>query len=389
MASFIQSGHERIGELLARQRKYRVPQHQRDYSWSDDQVSQFWEDVLSAMPSGMEHFLGAIVFRQIEEDQDYEVIDGQQRLATCLLLLAAIRDVYRENNDEMADQVQLEYSGRKDRRSRTIVPNFLMNDTNDEVFQKYIANSVARRSIESAKKERTTRLTNRRLLEAYLFFREKLEDATSVQGKFEPHLLADIEEFLSKKLTIILVTVSDEADAFTLFETLNERGLELSVMDLLKNLLFGKAKDRIEAVKRNWTEMTANLDDAVGVRFLRHYWVSEHGRVQAGKLFRDIRGKTQSKTSATALSTELCRTSMVYSALSTADHPFWEDYSPKLRDHIRTLNVLNAVQCYPVLWPVRKKMSHLLVEQFGHAAPEEQTLHELWTLCHGLQLSSR
>lgn len=95
MAAFIQSGHERIGDLLSRQRKYRVPEHQRDYTWTDDQVSQFWDDIKTAMSDkGTEYFLGPIVFMEIEEDKDYEIIDGQQRLATSLMLLAAIRDIY-------------------------------------------------------------------------------------------------------------------------------------------------------------------------------------------------------------------------------------------------------------------------------------------------------
>ncbi len=107
MSTFIQSGHERIGELLSRQRKYRVPIHQRDYAWTDDEISQFWEDIKDAMDTGSaEHFLGAVVFRQIEEDKDYEIIDGQQRLATALILLAVIRDIYYENNDDLWKDIQ-------------------------------------------------------------------------------------------------------------------------------------------------------------------------------------------------------------------------------------------------------------------------------------------
>ncbi|MEW6163131.1 MAG: DUF262 domain-containing protein, partial [Nitrospirota bacterium] len=78
MSTFIQSGHERIGELLSRQRKYSVPIHQREFSWTEDQVSQFYEDIMTAMSDGsIKYFLGTLVFRQIEEDKDYEVIDGQ------------------------------------------------------------------------------------------------------------------------------------------------------------------------------------------------------------------------------------------------------------------------------------------------------------------------
>lgn len=357
MTTFIQSGHERIGELLSRQRKYRVPFHQRDYAWTEDQVSQFWQDILGGMSDGgIEHFLGAIVFRQIEEDKDYEVIDGQQRLATSLIILAATRDIYYENNDDLWKEIQATYFGRKDRRTREVVPNFQMNSINDPVFQRYIANITARAKISEYSKKGTTKLTNRRLLNAYLYLRDVIEKKTSkVTEEFNPSFLIDLEDFMSKRLTTILVTVSDEADAFTLFETLNERGLELSILDLLKNHIFGKAKVKIESVKQNWTEMMVNLDEDVGVRFLRHYWVSKNGRVQAGRLFRDIREKANTQSKVFSLSEDLKSSAMIYTALSTADHSLWDDYSQNLRDCIRELRLLNAIQCYPVLLAAYEK----------------------------------
>jgi len=173
--------------------------------------------------------------------------------------------------------------------------------------------------------------------------------------EFDPSFLIDLEDFMSKRLTTILVTVSDEADAFTLFETLNERGLELSILDLLKNHVFGKAKIKIESVKQNWTEMMVNLDEDVGVRFLRHYWVSKNGRVQAGRLFRDIREKANTQNKVLSLSEDLKNSAMIYAAFSTADHSLWDDYSQDLRDCIRELRLLNAIQCYPVLLSAYEK----------------------------------
>jgi len=358
MSTFIQSGHERIGELLARQRKYRVPFHQRDYAWADDQVSQFWEDIRDTMESDRaEHFLGAIVFRQIEEDKDYEIIDGQQRLATALILLAVLRDIYYENNDDLWKDIQATYFGRRDRRTREIVSNFIMNSTNDEFFQRFIANHASKDKISTALKRRTTRPTNKRLLQAYLYLRDQV-DSLIGNGLEELNTgpLIDLEELLSKKLTVILVTVSDEADAFMLFETLNERGLELSILDLLKNHLFGKARNKIEIVKQKWLEMNTNLDERAGVRFLRHFWVSKHGRIQAGRLFRDIRDKTGTLSAVVELANDLSKLSFVYAALSGSNDPLWEDHSENLRRNIRNLDVLGAIQCYPVLLAAYEKL---------------------------------
>jgi len=358
MSTFIQSGHERIGELLSRQRKYRVPTHQRDYAWTDDQVSQFWEDIRDAMESDRaEHFLGAIVFRQIEEDKDYEIIDGQQRLATALILLAVLRDIYYENNDDLWKDIQATYFGRRDRRTREIVSNFIMNSTNDEFFQRFLANYASKDKISAALKRRQTRPTNKRLLQAYTYLRDRV---VSLIGNGLEELntepLIDLEDFLSKKLTVILVTVSDEADAFMLFETLNERGLELSILDLLKNHLFGKSRNKIEIVKQKWLEMNTNLDEKTGVRFLRHFWVSKHGRIQAGRLFRDIRDRTGTLSAVVDLADDLSKSSFVYAALSGSSDPLWEDYSEDLRRNIRSLGDLGAIQCYPVLLAAYEKL---------------------------------
>jgi hypothetical protein len=187
-------------------------------------------------------------------------------------------------------------------------------------------------------------------LQAYLYLRDQVDSLIGYGlEQLNTGPLIDLEEFLSKKLTVILVTVSDEADAFMLFETLNERGLELSILDLLKNHLFGKARNKIELVKQKWLEMNTNLDERAGVRFLRHLWVSKHGRIQAGRLFRDIRDKTGTLSAVLELATDLSHSSFVYAALSGSNDPFWEDHSENLRRNIRSLDVLGAIQCYPVL----------------------------------------
>ena len=86
MTAFIQTGHEFLGDLLSRQIDYRVPEHQRDYAWTENEVSQFWDDIWTELRDENEHFLGPVVVRQVAADRSYEIIDGQQRFSTALLL---------------------------------------------------------------------------------------------------------------------------------------------------------------------------------------------------------------------------------------------------------------------------------------------------------------
>jgi len=360
MTSFIQTAHEFIGDLLSRQIHYQVPEHQRDYSWTEDEVSQFWDDIWQEMENNRdsnEHFLGPIVVRQLESGRAYEIIDGQQRLTTSLILLAAIRNAYHEHGDNLCQTLQSTYFGHIDRRTRETVPKFTMNSVNDETFRSFIAEIKPRRAFEEKEKNRRTKLSNKRILQAYIYLKEKIDEVTGIGEIFNSSPLADLEEFIKEKLSAIQIVVSDEADAYTLFETLNERGIELSILDLLKNHLFKEAKNSRETVKQRWYETLANLDETVGTKFIRHYWISKFGRVQAGRLYRAIRDSARTRIEVMRLSEDLLNNSRLYSALTISDHELWDEYGQKVRDDIATLKLLNASQCLPVLMAAYHKFA--------------------------------
>lgn len=366
MTTLIQTAHELVGDLLSRQLHYIVPEHQRDYSWTEDEVSQFWDDIWQGVQTRTEHFLGPAVVRTTQEGHSYEIIDGQQRLTTTLVLLAAIRNCYGERADTLAATLQSTYFGHIDRRTRETIPKFTMNSVNNETFRSYVAEQKPVREIEERERNRRTKLTNKRILQAYLYLKRKLDEVTSVNGQFSSAPLADLEDFLKEKLSVIQIVVSDEADAFALFETLNERGIELSILDLLKNHLFKVAGSSRETVKQRWFETLANLDENVGSKFIRHYWVSKNGRVQAGRLYRVIRDSARSRADVMRLSEELTHESRLYSALSTADDELWDGRSARLREDIATLKLLNASQCLPVLMASHRRMEPEHFERVLH-----------------------
>src|SRR5207244_7866973 len=109
-------------------------------------------------------------------------------------------------------------------------------------------------------------------------------------------------KFLRKHLLAITVVVRTESDAFLIFETLNARGAELTIGDLLKNYLFGRAGDRLEAVKGGWLASLAALDisaeNDLFITFLRHYWSSKYGAVRERDLYRSIKDRVTNSTQA-------------------------------------------------------------------------------------------
>ncbi len=198
MTTFIQTAHELVGDLLSRQIHYIVPEHQRDYSWTEDEVSQFWDDIWQGVQTRTEHFLGPAVVRTTQDGHSFEIIDGQQRLTTALILLAAIRNSYGERGDTLAGTLQSTYFGHIDRRTRETIPKFTMNSVNNETFRLYVAEQKPLREIEERERSRRTKLTNKRILQAYLYLKRKIDDVTTVSGQFSNDSLADLEDVLKE-----------------------------------------------------------------------------------------------------------------------------------------------------------------------------------------------
>lgn len=347
---FIQTGSEFVGNLLSRHIQFQVPEHQRDYAWTEDEILQFWDDVWSGCEQERSHFFGPIVLKDVKSGQIFEIIDGQQRLATCLILLAAIRNKFQEQNDlELSGAFQTAYFGELDRRTRQPKPKFRMNTSNDEVYSEFIGKFQPHQTILDKLRSRTTKHSSKRILESYVSLRQKIDEVAGSGASFNPEPLVSIEDFLRDRLSLIQIIVSDEADAYTLFETLNERGIELSVLDLLKNHLLKQAGASRDSVLRNWYETTSNLDENAGTKFLRHFWVSQNGRVQAGRLYREIRNTARTKADTIKLSDKLLADSRIYAALNLPDHDAWDKYPASVRDAIATLRLLNASQCFPIL----------------------------------------
>jgi hypothetical protein len=106
-------------------------------------------------------------------------------------------------------------------------------------------------------------------------------------------------DYLESNLKVIVVAAPDDSNAFVIFETLNDRGLDLAISDLLKNYLFLKSGDKIEETKNRWLSMVAILegatDDPLIVTFLRQVAMSKYGLIREKELFQVVKRKVTSK----------------------------------------------------------------------------------------------
>lgn len=347
-------------ELIGNGRLYQVPAYQRDYSWKEEHWEDLWTDItgLVATPNDS-HYMGALVVEGIS-DRSFAVIDGQQRLATLsLLVLATISRLLElsesgkdaENNRQRAQALRARFIGEKDPASLIETSKLTLNDTDDPFYQDYLI------QIRRPPNERALPRSNRLLWKCYGYFKnaiEKWEEGTENGEK----IAGLVSETVGRQLMFIRIAVDNDLNAYTVFETLNARGLELSATDLLKNYLFSRLRTAtdIQALQRRWNQLMATVQQDRFPEFLRYHLQCELPRVRSNRLFKLLRDKVRNGTETFALLEALEARADLFAAIADPLHAFWIDRKD-CAPYIRTLNVLRVRQMTPVIFAAWEKFS--------------------------------
>lgn len=350
-------GHVLSDSILA------VPVYQRSYAWEARHVTDLFQDIADAINRNEpEYFLGSIVIIENTSGSYPEVVDGQQRLATTTILLAAIRDHFHKEGDvQRSADIERKYLISRNIRSQEEVSQFRLNESDHDFFVKRILlppDSAERQAIDKSSTTSPTQESHKRLVRAAELAGDHVKRLTELTNR-PANLLIDWIEYLTDNARIIKVLVPDRANAFTIFETLNDRGLNLAISDLLKNYLFGLADNRISEVQERWVRMMGTLetvdDEDVIVDYIRHLWSSKYGATREKDLYDKIKRRINSKQAAIDLSSELAEDSRLYAALLNTNQGLWSIYGTTARDHIGTINLLRMVQIRPLLLAILKK----------------------------------
>lgn len=354
----IQTNVEGIGHLLV-DRLLAIPDYQRAYSW-DDEVVELWRDLDEALSSGTpEYFLGSIVTTHIDGQERVQVIDGQQRLATVSLIYAALRDLLAARHDDRTTDVERKLLGERDIVTRVVQARLVLNADDNELFRRITLEPADARDLTS------TLESHGLLIKAFNFFLTKFGDLIRDLGPDEwQDPLLKWYSYLFDNARIIEVAVADEARAFVIFETLNDRGLNLSTSDLLKNHLFARASRRVEEAKSRWQRAmtpfgTTNLDADT---FLRHFWASKKGVVRVKALYSQMKPEITDEQSAVDFVSELDVCSPLWVAMFDRDAEIWSQYSANALAALDTLRKLSVEQCRPLLLAAMRKFSPDQVE---------------------------
>jgi uncharacterized protein with ParB-like and HNH nuclease domain len=272
-----EANDQRVEQILFSQRKFRVPRYQRPYAWGIEQTSELGSDLIT---NNEPYFLGSFVFcTENEKDEGYvEIIDGQQRLLTITIFIAVLRDLAKLLDDSLAGLYQRQDIAIEDRygkQSFRVVPDDLLS----EYFVKYVQSGS-----EDIKGSKPKTPEEVRVKQNYEYLYDRLEEDLKRYDSSEAKLVR-LDYFRRKvaELVVIDVEISRDEDAYEIFETTNARGVDLSVSDLLKNLIFKKiqpGKDR-DFAKEVWQEITNNVQatDTELKKFIRYFWLSKHSAV--------------------------------------------------------------------------------------------------------------
>lgn len=349
MSNKVDFDHLGIAKVL-KDNRLKVPLNQREYAWEVEHVTDLLTDIADSMRKRRDvYFLGTIVLTTTP-NEILEVSDGQQRLATTTIMLAAIRDIFLELNDEQrATSIEQEFLYSIDIVTRERIPKLTLNADDNEFFGSRILSRPDERNEGVA----ASRGSHELLFTAYKTIREYFAALRKQLGSGYDEALLAWRHFLLNSASVIILKVPDDLDAFVMFETLNDRGLKTSQADLVKNLLFKEADDRRAEAQTYWSSMRGGIasigEDDLTIDYLRHVCNLLYGQTRERDVFEKIKESNRGKARAIQLLFLLNELAYDYAAILNPDHPKWNPYPPSLRDRVKTLNLLGVSQIRPLL----------------------------------------
>ena len=240
-----------VADLLQRRNIFfEVPEFQRPYSWDDEQIEQFWDDIYSAWKDGRRsYFFGPMIFAKREESLGYKyvIIDGQQRLTTLLILLCVVRDLFLESKNKSFDSMFNEritacisYFGRF---------KLKLQPEHHSKFENTILKGIEFPEIKRRSNLLKLRQENRYLYVAN-FFKEKLLE---LYKSDRPKAVKEFIEYVLDNVEIVEIRTKELPEAIRIFQVVNTRGLDLSPADIIKANLYSETpEDRKREFKSLW-----------------------------------------------------------------------------------------------------------------------------------------
>jgi uncharacterized protein with ParB-like and HNH nuclease domain len=340
-----------LENILKENVDYEIPIFQREYSWGKDGWSDFLEDAIKAKEGNKKHFFGFMTFRQ-ENEERHLIIEGQQRLTTVTILLALIRDIFYETSDPSWKVIE-RYINAADDLSPSDPPSFklTLSELNKDFFQRYIQTvGNPNDKIEKIKSGPKLNLSNRNICESYKYFHSELNRRTrGLTDNERKTYFLEIVKVVLRNFIIIRTEVTDNKAAFNIFQTLNDRGLDLTITDIIKVYMFDLVGESWRDAKDKWDDIRETLSFQNTNSFFRHYWLSKYGIIKENELLNGIEKKIKNKSDVFRFLDELKDEAEYYEALLNPSKDFWGRKSEEIAELLEELQLLSKQQPLPLL----------------------------------------
>lgn len=256
---------------------YAVPRYQREYTWGKWEWEKLFDDILEN-DSG--YFLGSIICINQTTDalsvQQLEVVDGQQRITTLSLLFAAIYSCLKSHKDSLTEDQHTDLLNlkrklvlKRDADKIRVIPQ--VQNHNKEDYLSVLNEAGVVKFLNTP-----PNAGNRRIFKAYRYFQDRV-DTLSTQSEEKVAAIMELRDRVSQA-TLVKIEVENHSDAYILFESLNNRGVPLTAIDLIKNKLLARLEQidpgHIDQHFNDWNYLLNYLGDdyTVQERFFRQYY---------------------------------------------------------------------------------------------------------------------
>lgn len=346
-------------------RRFFVPDFQRPFSWAGEEIRDFWEDLNPVLAGAQkELFLGTIVLETSEAGKAV-VWDGQQRLAILVMYLCAGRDylLLGGAKDDLAVAAEINTVILGGLLAPVRSPVLTLGELDQQTFHDFALIPAG----DLAKKDgvfwKGLPVTQRRahwspkVVDAFEGIKQQVSAYAAASGKRHASPNAAIRELvqsLLNKIRLVKFETVSEEEAFRIFEVLNDRGLELSAADLIKNFLLSRASQNAAlriAMKQQWDRMSRIIGPERLTAFIRHFYMSRYGRTTKSDLYGRIvklcSGTQGASVQVDDLLTDLSDIAEFYARIVGIADGNWNSLA--LGESMETLNRLGATQWTPLI----------------------------------------
>jgi len=299
---------KRIEDIFEGSLQLVIPRYQRTYSWPKDKAEEFYSDFIEESIKAEDNlaFLGTILFA-ISDDGSLEVIDGQQRLITITLFLAALRDVLIKSIRTTEATLAADHLQKKIKITSTFGSSYSTSESNkykllvgievESIFKFMIYDEC--KDVRSAKPKNSA---ERKVLDAYLYFFKKLKETLGRPGLSSSQAIQLADRILAKinAIEYIDIRVTNKEVAYNLFESHNAKGVALAKTDLIKNYYFGRLtgsdnekNKKMDEWDRLLDDLSDNTSNMYADRFFYYMLQSYEGNFPSSNLYRKIKPMMQ------------------------------------------------------------------------------------------------